>query len=88
MVGSVDGAVRRSKANALSGPMAVVWLFLLSRLSTDDDVATSAAGSVQIQNWRRGWDSNPRYAEAHDGFQDRSLNPLGHPSAHRSTYAS
>ena len=30
--------------------------------------------------WRRGWDSNPRYAEAHDGFQDRSLKPLGHPS--------
>src|SRR5262245_35502440 len=27
-----------------------------------------------------GWDSNPRWARAHAGFQDRCLNPLGHPS--------
>ena len=28
-----------------------------------------------------GWDSNPRCACAHAGFQDRCLQPLGHPSA-------
>ena len=34
--------------------------------------------------WRRGWDSNPRYARAHAGFQDRCLKPLGHLSrSHR-----
>ncbi len=30
--------------------------------------------------WRRGWDSNPRWACTHAGFQDRCLKPLGHPS--------
>ena len=31
-------------------------------------------------NWRKGWDSNPRYRCRHDGFQDRFHRPLGHPS--------
>ena len=30
--------------------------------------------------WRMGWDSNPRWAFTHGGFQDRCLKPLGHPS--------
>ncbi len=30
--------------------------------------------------WRKGWDSNPRWAFTHGGFQDRCLKPLGHPS--------
>src|SRR5437763_1152582 len=29
---------------------------------------------------RKGWDSNPRGACTPGGFQDRCLNPLGHPS--------
>ena len=28
------------------------------------------------RGWRRGWDSNPRYACAYAGFQDRSIQPL------------
>jgi hypothetical protein len=32
------------------------------------------------RNWRKGWDSNPRYSFPHAGFQDRCLKPLGHPS--------
>ena len=35
---------------------------------------------VKYQNWRKGWDSNPRWACTHGGFQDRCLKPLGHPS--------
>jgi hypothetical protein len=31
-------------------------------------------------HWRMGWDSNPRWACTHAGFQDRCLKPLGHPS--------
>ena len=31
--------------------------------------------------WRRGWDSNPRYAHAYNGFRDRPVRPLRHPSA-------
>src|SRR6266436_8800719 len=30
--------------------------------------------------WRMGWDSNPRGACTPAGFQDRCLQPLGHPS--------
>ena len=32
------------------------------------------------EGWRMGWDSNPRGALTPAGFQDRSLQPLGHPS--------
>src|SRR5271155_3864844 len=35
--------------------------------------------------WRRGWDSNPRDPFRPNGFQDRRLQPLGHPSAGLST---
>jgi hypothetical protein len=36
--------------------------------------------------WRRGWDSNPRYAlTAYNGLANRRLQPLGHPSARRLT---
>ena len=31
-------------------------------------------------SWRMGWDSNPRNRCRFAGFQDRSLQPLGHPS--------
>src|SRR5688572_2909654 len=31
--------------------------------------------------WRRGWDSNPRYACAYSGFRDRRVQPLCHLSA-------
>ena len=33
-----------------------------------------------IIQWRRGWDSNPRNPQRSNGFQDRLLKPLGHPS--------
>ena len=32
------------------------------------------------QMWRRGWDLNPRWTNAHSGFQDRPIQPLSHPS--------
>ena len=31
--------------------------------------------------WRKGWDSNPRVSCPTAGFQDRCLQPLGHPSS-------
>ncbi len=31
--------------------------------------------------WRMGWDSNPRRSCPLAGFQDRCLQPLGHPSS-------
>ena len=37
--------------------------------------------STLSNGWRKGWDSNPRWAFTHGGFQDRCLKPLGHPSS-------
>ena len=37
--------------------------------------------SFTAVSWRRDWDSNPGDALAPNGFQDRRLQPLGHPSA-------
>ena len=34
-----------------------------------------------VLDWRKGRDSNPRYRFRYSGFQDRRLQPLGHPSA-------
>ena len=47
-------------------------------LRTGDRSLKVQAG--QCDNWRKGWDSNPRYPCRHAGFQDRCLKPLGHPS--------
>src|SRR5258706_12340653 len=35
---------------------------------------------VSLAGWRRGWDSNPRYAWAYSGFRDRHVQPLPHLS--------
>ena len=45
----------------------------------------NSVNSVPTQGlkWRTGWDSNPRWASTHGGFQDRCLKPLGHPSVAR-----
>ena len=37
--------------------------------------------------WRMGWDSNPRGACTPAGFQDRCLQPLGHPSSEAKSIA-
>src|SRR6266849_474512 len=37
----------------------------------------SAIGNQKSEMfWRRGWDSNPRWALTHSGFRDRCTNPL------------
>jgi hypothetical protein len=33
-----------------------------------------------LTEWRRGWDSNPRDPFGPNGFQDRRIQPLCHPS--------
>ncbi len=45
-------------------------------------VAGSGVNAVPTQGlkWRMGWDSNPRGGFPPAGFQDRCLQPLGHPS--------
>jgi hypothetical protein len=45
-------------------------------------VANSGANAVPTQglNWRREWDSNPRYAFTHTRFPSVRLKPLGHLS--------
>ena len=55
----------------------------LLRLLTSSNGAETAANGVRIYvpGWRREWDSNPRDGLPPAGFQDRCLQPLGHPSA-------
>ena len=54
---------------------------LLRTLMTVSGGRTAAGGVISlVPNWRTGWDSNPRWACTHGGFQDRCLKPLGHPS--------
>ena len=54
---------------------------LLQTLTATSSVATAAQGVPSfVPKWRRGWDSNPRNGFPLDGFQDRCLKPLGHPS--------
>ena len=36
--------------------------------------------SSGLRGWRRGWDSNPRYAFTYSGFRDRHVQPLRHLS--------
>jgi hypothetical protein len=35
---------------------------------------------VRTANWRREWDSNPRYGFPYTRFPSERLQPLGHPS--------
>jgi site-specific DNA recombinase len=58
---------------------------LLRTLAAGAGVAPATPGvRSSILRWRTGWDSNPRWASTHGGFQDRCLKPLGHPSVARS----
>ena len=50
------------------------------RRTHGDSVQFSGECSTSQTRWRRGWDSNPRATFAAAGFQDRCLQPLGHPS--------
>ena len=43
-----------------------------------------AAIMEELENWRRGGDSNPRYPSGYAGFQDRCHQPLGHLSSYYS----
>jgi DNA-damage-inducible protein D len=53
----------------------------LAELSTRQ-IAETIAATGMGEN-RRGRDSNPRHPCEHTGFQDRPLQPLGHPSKNR-----
>ena len=59
---------------------------LLQALTAASGVKPATPGvRSSVLKWRMGWDSNPRYAYTHGGFQDRCLQPLGHPSRRRRT---
>jgi site-specific DNA recombinase len=54
---------------------------LLRMLAAALGVKSAASGvPSSVLSWRKRWDSNPRWACTHGGFQDRCLKPLGHPS--------
>ena len=51
----------------------------LLRAVTEPQPAATAVPTY-VRRWRRRWDSNPRCACAHAGFQDRCVRPLRHSS--------
>ena len=54
---------------------------LIKALAASNGVGTAANGvRTYVPRWRMGWDSNPRDGRPPAGFQDRCLQPLGHPS--------
>jgi site-specific DNA recombinase len=54
---------------------------LLRTLAASSGVKPATPGvRSSVPSWRMGWDSNPRRACTLAGFQDRSLQPLDHPS--------
>ena len=84
------GADRREHVRALAQRVEVADKEVRIRGSKSDLIRTLAAsGSVKpatsgvrgsVRSWRRGWDSNPRYAHTHNGFRDRPDRPLWHLS--------
>ena len=57
---------------------------LLRTLAAAADGKSAAPGvPSSVPNWRREWDSNPRYAFTHTRFPSVRLKPLGHPSLRR-----
>ena len=63
-------------------PIRVLFLLILagSWLSTDGRVPPGLL-AVVTRLKRRGWDSNPRYrGYRYNGFRDRPIQPLSHPS--------
>ena len=71
---SQDGREEARSRSAGSGARAPrgYWAFEAS--------ARAARDCWLMGQWRRGWDSNPRYACTHNGFRDRPDRPLWHLS--------
>ncbi len=58
---------------------------LLRTLASASGVRSAGPVRSFVPKWRRGWDSNPRYAlTAYNGLANRRLQPLGHPSTRHS----
>ena len=84
------GGYRRDHLRALAQRVEVADKEVRIMGSKGDLLRTLAAGAggapatpgvrSSVLRWRKGWDSNPRYAYTYGGFQDRCLKPLGHPS--------
>ena len=46
-----------------------------------ESINSQVTSIIYAVTWRMGWDSNPRDSFPPGGFQDRCLQPLGHPSS-------
>jgi hypothetical protein len=49
--------------------------------ATNTDTMNSKGKKNQLQKWRRGWDSNPRYGFPYARFRGEYFQPLSHLSA-------
>ena len=51
-----------------------------SRRESKSRCRRACSRPTRMKNWRRGWDSNPRYGYPYNGFRDRPIRPLWHLS--------
>jgi site-specific DNA recombinase len=92
-----NGGYRRDHLRALAQRVEVAdrEIRIMGSKSNLLRALTSAGGVVlpagpvrgSAPNWRRGWDSNPRYGCPYSGFRDRPNRPLWHPSEARADTA-
>ncbi len=71
---------KRSK-NRKAAPKSMCTLGCM--LLLDGTIIYPSFQHIMRMSWRRGWDSNPRYACTHNGFRDRPDRPLWHLSVAR-----
>ncbi len=72
--------IPRRTLNVIAFARSKRYVYATNNLGNSTPPHAKRAGENLQNPWRMGWDSNPRYAFTHGGFQDRYLKPLGHPS--------
>ena len=75
-IGSNFHIAERTLAVDLKKP----WRIARSWHSVSRSIAPHSAVSGKSENWRRGRDSNPRYAFTYTAFREQHLQPLSHLS--------
>ena len=75
---SISSAANSTTLAPLQGPRDCRFSIADCRLKKPPLVTRQSAikNRQSAMSWRRGWDSNPRWAFTHSGFRDRCTNPL------------
>ena len=74
---SDQGGAEAERAEAEVRVMGSRGQLLRTLVAASATVAAIGAAPRIVPKWRTGWDSNPRWARTHGGFQDRCLDLMG-----------